>query len=121
MGNCIDFANTILKNENKIKGKPKVHYSLRKYKKKGSYDILTDMSDNVTLVQLIYSLGNVNNAISVVGYWIFDSNYEKALVLDRELLDMICDPSIGEEQVAKFETVFTAARYIRSTFHLNKE
>ena len=34
-------------------------------------------------------LGNVNYAISVVGYWIFDSNYEKELVLNRELLDMI--------------------------------
>ena len=44
MGNSIDFANTILKNENKIKGKPKVHHILRKYKKKGSYDILTDIS-----------------------------------------------------------------------------
>ena len=28
-------------------------------------------------------IGNVNNAISVVGYWIFGSNYEKSLVLNR--------------------------------------
>ena len=42
------------------------------------------------------SLGNVNYAISVVGYWIFDSNYEKALVLNRASLDMICAPSVGE-------------------------
>ena len=51
MGNRIDFANVILKNEKQIKGKPKVHYSLRKYKKKGSYDILTDISESFTLVQ----------------------------------------------------------------------
>ena len=52
----------------------------------------------------------MNHDISVVGYWIFDSNYEKALVLNRELLDKICAPSVGEEQVAEFETVFTAVR-----------
>ena len=82
VGNRIDFENAILKNENKIKREPKVHYILRKYKKKGSYDILTNISENVTLVQLMDSLENINHAISVVGYWIFDSNYKRALVLN---------------------------------------
>ena len=67
MGNRIDFANAILRKE-KYKGKPRVYYILRKYKKKGSYDILTYISEHFTLVQLINYLGNVNNAISVVGY-----------------------------------------------------
>ena len=58
------------------------------------------------------SLGNVNHDISVVGNWIFDSNYEKALVLNRSSLDMIFAPSAGEEQDAIFETFFTAVRYI---------
>ena len=70
MVNRIDFAIAILKNKKK-EGETKVHYSLRKYKNKGSYDILTDISENVTLVQLMDSLGNVNHAISVVGYWVF--------------------------------------------------
>ena len=61
-----------------------------------SYDILTDTSEHVTLVQLMSSLGNVNHSISVFRYWIFDSNYEKALVLNRESLDMICALSVGE-------------------------
>ena len=67
LGNRINFENAILKEENKIKGEPKFHYILRKYKKKGSYDILKDMGENVTLVQLMDSLGNVNLDISVVG------------------------------------------------------
>ena len=54
-----------------------------KYKKKVSYDILTDISENFTLVHLMNSLGNVNRAISVNGYWIFDANYTKSLVLNR--------------------------------------
>ena len=66
-----------MKNENKIKDEPRVYYNQRKYKQTGSYDILKDISENVTLVQLIDSLGNVNHAISVVGYWIFESNYKK--------------------------------------------
>ena len=112
MGNHIDFANAILKNENKIKGEPKVHYRLREYKKKGSYDVLIVISENVTLDKFMDSLVNVNHAISVVGYWIFDSNYEKSLVLNIEFLDIFYAPSVGEEQVAVFETVFTVVRYI---------
>ena len=74
MGIRIDFANAILKSGKNIKGEPKVYYNLVKYKKKRSYDITTYISENVTLVQLIDYLGNLNHSISVVGYWIFDSN-----------------------------------------------
>ena len=80
----------------KTKGEPRVYYILRKYKQKGSYDILKGIYEHVTLVQLIDSLGNVNHDIIVVGYWIFDSNYKKELVLNRASLDIICAPSVGE-------------------------
>ena len=56
---------------------------------------MKNISANLTLVQLMDSLGNVNHAISVVGSWIFDSNYEIALVLNKESLDMIYVPSVG--------------------------
>ena len=101
MGIHIDFANDILKSK-KIKGKQRVYYIPRKYKKMGYYDIMTDISEHITLVQLVDSLVNVNRAISVVGYWIFDSNYEKSPVLNRDSLDMIFSPSVCEEQVAEF-------------------
>ena len=78
------------------------------------------MSENVILVQLMNSLRNVNNPISVVGYWIFDSNYEIALVLNREWLDIICALSVHEKQVAKFAWVFNAVRYIFLDAHLKK-
>ena len=78
------------------KGEARVYYKLMKYKKMGEYKILEDISANVTLAQLMDSLGNVNHAISVVGSWIFDSNYERALVPNRASLDMICAPSVGE-------------------------
>ena len=119
VGNCIDFANEIMLNRKRNKGEARVHYSLERIKKKGEYDILKNISANVTLVQLMDSLGNVNHAISVVGSWIFDSNYERALVLNKESLDMICAPSIGEEQAAIFEKVYYAVRYILNEAKLN--
>ena len=46
-------------------------------KKNDSFDIINDISENVTLVQLMDSLGNINHAISIVRSWIFESNNEK--------------------------------------------
>ena len=73
---------------------------------------MIEICEHVTLAQLMDYLGKVNHDISVVGYWVFEANYEKVLVLNRESMDMICAPSVGEEEVAEFETVFTAVRYI---------
>ena len=112
--NRIIFENDILKNNKRNIGEAKMYYEMIKYKKKGLYKILENISENFTLVQLMDSLGNMNHVISVVGYWIFDSNYENALVLNRVSFDMISAPS------AKFESVFTAARYILSAAQLKK-
>ena len=71
---------------------------MRKYETRGSFGMLTDISEHVTLVKLMNYLSNVNNSIIIVGGWIFDSNYEKSLVLNRESLDMICAPSFGENK-----------------------
>ena len=121
VGNSIDFENDILKNKKINVGEARVHYNLIKYKKKGKYKILEDISENVTLVHLMDSLVNVNNAIRVVGKWIFDSNYEKSLFINRASLDMICAPSVGEEQDAKFELLSSAVRYIYSRAKLKKD
>ena len=83
VGNRIGFANAILKNEKRVKGEQKMYYNLVKYKKKGYYDILKGISGHVTLVKLMGLLGNMNHSIRVVGYWIFDSNYKRSLVLNR--------------------------------------
>ena len=72
------------------------------WKKNAAFDILNDISGNVTLVQFMDSLENMNHAIIIVGSCISDSNYKKSLCLTQESLDIICSPSIGEEQVATF-------------------
>ena len=61
----------------KIKGEQNLRYNLAIRKKNDAFDILNDISENVTLVHLMESIGNLNHDISVLGYWIFDSNYKK--------------------------------------------
>ena len=67
-----------------------------------SFYILNDISEYVNLVQLLDSLGNVNNAISIVGRWIFDSNYNKPVFLTQELLDIIWYPSLAKNKLQRF-------------------
>ena len=64
------------------------------------------------------TLGNFNHAISIVGYFIFYSNYKQAIFLTRESLYLILSPSVGEEQVVKFETIFYYVRYMWSPGNL---
>ena len=62
--NIINFINYIKKNRRRIKGEQNLKYILTIQKKIDAFDILNDISENVTLVQLIDSLVNVNHAIS---------------------------------------------------------
>ena len=78
---------------------------MKRWNKKGGFDIINEISENFTLMQFMESLGNVNHALSIVGYRVFDSNYEKYFRMTRESLDLIYSPSVGEEQVVKFETL----------------
>ena len=69
-----------MKNRRKIKGEQTLQYNLTIWKKNNYFDILNNISEDVTLVQLMDSLGNVNHDISIVGYLIFYYNYKKVLV-----------------------------------------
>ena len=62
----------------------------------------------------------MNRAISIVVYFIFDSNYEKVLCLTQESLDVIFYPSIGKELISMFQSVFYAVRYSWAPGNLKK-
>ena len=81
--NIIHFANVIMKNIRRRKGEEHLQYNLTIWKKNDAFDILNDISEDVTLVQLMDSLGNVNHVINIVGSWIFYSTYEKAICLSQ--------------------------------------
>ena len=72
-----------MKNRSKIKGEQNLTYNLTIWNKNDAFNIINDISEDITLVQLMDSLVNVNNSISIVGHWIFDSNYKKALCLTQ--------------------------------------
>ena len=46
-----------------------------KWKIKGSFEILNDISANTILVQFMEKIINNNHAVSIVGNWTFYSNY----------------------------------------------
>ena len=90
-----------------IKNKFRLRYNLKIWHKKDYFDIPNNVSESANLLQLTESLLNVNHAISIVGYWIFDSNYEKSLCLTQESLDVICSPLIGKKKLQCFNHYFT--------------
>ena len=59
------------------------------------------------------SLGNLNHAVSVVGKWIFDYKYQKALPLTIESLNIICFFSDKEKTVTLFDNL-NDAKYINT-------
>ena len=83
--------------------------------KKGQFDILYEISENVTLVQLMDSVGNGNHAVGIVWYCIFESNYKKLLPLKLYSLNLIFFPSVVEVTIVMFESVFHEVVYINNT------
>ena len=77
--NRINFNIDILTYRVIKKGEQWCHYNLVQWNNKGSFDILNNVGDHVTLFQLEYSAGNVNHAFSITGYSIYYSNYKRAL------------------------------------------
>ena len=60
--------NDIMKDKLRQFGEQYLRYNLNKWVRKGTFDILNDIIKNVTMVQFTYNLGNVNDAISKLGY-----------------------------------------------------
>ena len=54
------------KEQNKVE--QHIHFNMKQWKVKGRFDINNDISENVTLLKLMDKVGNVNNAVSIVGY-----------------------------------------------------
>ena len=55
-------------------GDHRLHYNIYKRIKQGSFYILCDIREKVSLVKFMENVCNVNHALSIVGDWIFDSN-----------------------------------------------
>ena len=52
-----------------------INYNKGQWNKTGTFNILNNISEHVTLVQFMGSVCNVNHAVGVLLKWIIDSNY----------------------------------------------
>ena len=81
-------------------------------KKRDNY-IFNDISENVTLVQLMDTAGNVNHTVSITGRWIYDSNFQKRTSFDERIIGYYFSPYKYEKGTyAEFEDVLYAVRYV---------
>ena len=62
---------------------------------------MNNISKYIALFKIMHSVGNVNYAVSVVGKFILNSNYEKSLPLNIDSLDLICACSDEDDYLEK--------------------
>ena len=68
------FENDAMEDKEQVKGDQYLHCTFKRWKKSISFDILNDISEYVTLVQLLYTNENVSNTVSIDRDWIFGFN-----------------------------------------------
>ena len=73
---------------------------------------MNNISECITLLQLMDSVGNVNNSVSVVGECIFDSKHKKALPLNNNTFNLIWDFAYKEDYFEKLLELYYAVRYV---------
>ena len=59
------------------KTKQIIVYKIDNCKVKGKFEIINDINENFTLINLVDAVVNINHSVSIVGNWIFDYNYKK--------------------------------------------
>ena len=79
----IIFANHIMEYRVQNKGERRLCNTCKYWKNSVLFDILNDISEYVTVVQLLYKVGNVGHFVSIPRNWIFNSNSKKTSVDKR--------------------------------------
>ena len=82
-------------------------YSGKKYKR-GTFNVLEDISCYPTVLVLQGVDGAINHSITVVGCWLFDSNTTYAQRISLPMLDWCCSTDLVKVQ---FKHVFSATRF----------
>ena len=70
----VNYANNIINDNVRNKCDQQYQYTLNNGYKRGTSDIIYNMSEHVTLVKLVDTLVNINHAISIYGVWIYAEN-----------------------------------------------
>ena len=83
----IKLSNSIILDREKNKGGKRLHYKIQIWRVKGGFDILNDINENATSVQLMDTVVNLNHLVITVIYWIFDSNDKKITSIDNVIIE----------------------------------
>ena len=91
----IAFALDVLQSKKNVQkpNEPRLRLGVQGVKNIASMNLFSDFYNGARIVQLEDILGNQSHCITIVGRWIFDSNFERALPLCIESFHMCCtDP-----------------------------
>ena len=88
------------------------HLSFRKLKV-NEWDILQPVSNQLVVASVRGSDGKEDHCVTIYDKWLFDSNFDFALPLIRESLDLCCSAedtketfqSVGKARVCKYEDI----------------
>ena len=86
----VSYSNSIMTDNVRNKFYEHRRYEVKKRKRRNDFDIINDMSEYLTLIQLMDNLGNVSHAVTMSGVWIFITNKKRDTPLIIEYLALIC-------------------------------
>ena len=66
--NRIDFSDDIMNNKLRHIGEQHLRFNMNKCKNKGAFGMLSDISEDIALGQLLDTSGNMSPAINILGY-----------------------------------------------------
>jgi hypothetical protein len=100
VSNRLDALTSLLYNK-------QCRYNAKKYKR-GTFNVLEDISCFPTVLVLEGSDGAINHSVTVAGCWLFDSNTRYAQRISLPILDWCCSTDFAKVQ---FSNVFSATRF----------
>ena len=107
----LTFAQGVVMNHAREKGKPWCKILYKVFKDEYGHDPLICISPFTTLIQLKDLLSGIHHYVKVVGKWIFDSNFPFVLTLTRENIDYCCTDNNKIRGMDGYQVVLTAINF----------
>ena len=120
--NRMDFATDVMLSHDRVRmfEEPRLRYTATFYVRDDQYDVVKEISKHITLLQLEDVKGSISHSCTVVGKWIFDSNFAYALPLSTKSLDLICSTDEDHEDSEMFMCIYRAVKFVPTKKHKRK-
>ena len=100
------------------KVKPQCKLSYKLLKEENVHDPLLDISPYPTLIQLKYFLGGIHHCVTVVGKWVFYSNFTFVLSITKDNFHYCCINDNYIKVMNVFKGVLKAMRFLTAKWVL---